>query len=109
VSVLADDAVFVSSPSSSAQGATLRGKSEIRAAMQRDASSGAKVETSNFQVSGDTVTDSIRAFVDGRLVNAANLQLAREVFGGDHLLSGSDGPFPMGVLSPSTGPGTDSR
>ena len=77
--------------------------------MQRDASSGAKVETSNFQVSGDTVTDSIRAFVDGRLVNAANLQLAREVFGGDHLLSGSDGPFPMGVLSPSAGPGTDSR
>jgi ketosteroid isomerase-like protein len=72
--LLADDAVFVSSPNSLARGATLKGKGEIRANMQREATSGAKVETSNFQVNGDTVTYSIRAYVGGSLVNATHLK-----------------------------------
>ena len=74
--VLAEDVVFVSSPNSLGRGATLRGKSEVRANMQREATSGAKVETYNFQVNGDTVTYSIRGFVAGRLVNTVNLKAA---------------------------------
>jgi ketosteroid isomerase-like protein len=71
---LADDAVFVTSPNSLARGATLKGKSEIRANMQREAASGARVEAYDYQVNGDTVTYSIRAFVGGRMVNNANLK-----------------------------------
>ncbi len=72
--LLADDAVFVTSPGSLARGATLRGKAEIRANMQREADSGAKVEAYNYEVSGDTVTYSIKAFVGGRMVNSANIK-----------------------------------
>lgn len=72
--LLAEDAVFVTSPNSVARGASLRGKGEIKANMQREAASGARVETYDFKVSGDTVTYSIRAFVGGRMVNNANLK-----------------------------------
>jgi ketosteroid isomerase-like protein len=72
--LFADDAVFVTSPGSIARGATLRGKSEIRANMQREADSGAKVETYDYQVSGDTVTYWVKAFVGGRMVNNASLK-----------------------------------
>ncbi|MFN0184178.1 MAG: nuclear transport factor 2 family protein [Aquabacterium sp.] len=72
--LFADDAVLVTSPGSIARGATLRGKIEIRANMQREADSGAKVETYDYQVNGETVTYWVRAFVDGRMVNNASLK-----------------------------------
>ena len=74
VALFADDAVMVTSPGSLARGATLKGKSEIRANMQREADSGAKVETYDLQVSGDTVTYGVRGYVGGRLVNNASLK-----------------------------------
>ena len=42
--------------------------------MQREAESGAKVEAYDYQVNGDTVTYWVRAFVEGRMVNNANLK-----------------------------------
>ncbi|MBL8341175.1 MAG: nuclear transport factor 2 family protein [Rubrivivax sp.] len=72
--LFADDAVFVSSPNSLARGATLKGRGEIRANMQREADSGARVEAYNYQVNGDTVTYWVRAFVGGRMVNNASLK-----------------------------------
>lgn len=72
--LFAEDAVFVSSPGSLSRGATLKGRGEIRAAMQREAESGAKVEAYDYQVNGDTVTYWVRAFVEGRMVNNANLK-----------------------------------
>lgn len=72
--LFAEDAVFVSSPNSISRGATFKGRSEIRANMQREADSGARVETYNFHVSGDTVTYWVRGFVSGRMVNNASLK-----------------------------------
>lgn len=45
-----------------------------------------------------------RFYADGIAHHGANLQLAREVFGADHVLFGSDWPFPMGIPSPDSGP-----
>lgn len=43
-----------------------------------------------------------RFFADGIAHNEAGLELAQEVFGADHILFGSDWPFPMGLRDPQS-------
>lgn len=86
--LFADDAVTVCSPNSFSRGARFMGRSEIRADMQREPDSGAKVDTCGLQVSGDAVTCRVSAHVDGTMVSNTPL---KAVAGDGRLVSQAPG------------------